>query len=131
MLSEVKEGDLVERQREHERVIDQRTGKQVVNVQSGTEYTITSDDIGSLIMFANEGQESTVLIPAYEDAPLSTGFWFEVLQREAQVTVDSGSGPSIEWPEGLSNKTRSGWSRVFVQQIAQDWWIMAGDLESE
>jgi arginine/ornithine N-succinyltransferase beta subunit len=103
-------------------------GNFVVNNETTTSRSLTvSADLNNMVYCTNVGGCS-VSVPLFANQAFPVGSTIELLQGSTtQVTVSGAAGVTINNPDGLS-KTRGQWSSVLLTNIAQDTWILTGDL---
>lgn len=100
---------------------------QAVNAQTGTTYTLVASDAGKLVTLTNAAAV-TVDVPADADADFEVGQYVDMIGLGAGlVTVEAGAGATLRL-SGLTAATRAQYSRITVQKIAVDTWILWGDL---
>lgn len=99
---------------------------QTINAQSGTTYTIATDDPGKLVTQSN-GSAITTTVPQDSDVTFAVGKWCELYQLGAgQITVVAGTGATLRATP--TAKARAQYSRLFLQKISANTWALSGDL---
>lgn len=100
---------------------------QTFNAQTGTTYTLVAGDAGKIISLSN-GSAITLTLPQDSDATISVGVYVDLYQLGAgQVTVVAGTGATLRI-SGLTAKARAQYSRLVVQKMSANTWLLAGDL---
>lgn len=100
---------------------------QTVNAQTGTTYTLAASDAGKLVTLSNAGA-ITLTVPQDSDATIAVGTYVDLYQLGAgQVTVAAGSGATLR-VSGLTAKARAQYSRLGVQKVSANTWVVFGDL---
>lgn len=98
-----------------------------VNAQTGTTYTLTSADASKLVTLSN-ASAITLTVPQDSAAELPIGTEIDLVQLGAgQVTVAAGTGATLR-VSGLTAKARAQYSKLKVEKIAANTWIVSGDL---
>lgn len=97
------------------------------NAQTGTSYTLLDSDIGKVITLTN-ADPITLTLPL--DATLiPIGSTITLIQGGAgQVTIAPADGGTLNISGDFDAETRAIWSRVMVQKIAANTWLLWGDL---
>ncbi len=102
---------------------------QTFNAQTGTTYTLVAGDAGKIISLSN-GSAITLTLPQDSDASIAVGVYVDLYQLGAgQVTVVAGTGATLR-VSGLTAKARAQYSRLVVQKVSANTWLLAGDLAS-
>lgn len=102
-------------------------GVQEINAQTGTSYTLVAEDAGKLVTLSN-ASPITLTVPQDSDASIPVGTYVDLMQLAAgQVTVAAGTGVTLK-KSGLTTKARAQDSRLGVQKISADTWVVFGDL---
>ena len=97
-----------------------------VIAESSTARTLLSKDTNKMIRTTN-GSATTLTI-----APLATGQWGEAAEMRimqggaGQVTVAAGSGVTLR--STPTAKTRAQYSVISLKRIAENEWVVSGDL---
>lgn len=105
-------------------VVDRR---RPINAQTGTTYTIAATDEGAIVTLDN-ADPITLTVPAYADAAFEVGAYVDLVQLgDGQVTVAAGSGATLR-VSGLTAKALQQYSRLRVQKIGYDTWLVYGDV---
>jgi hypothetical protein len=100
-----------------------------VNVQTGTSYTLVLGDAGGLVNCANAGA-FTLTVPPNSSVAFPVGQVIYVKQGGAgQVTIDDGSGVTLQKEASATLATLEQHSWVALTQIATDVWDVVGGLE--
>lgn len=100
---------------------------QSINAQTGTAYTLVAGDAQKLVTLSNAAA-ITLTVPQDSDATLPVGTSVDLAQIGAgQVTVVAGTGATLTSP-GPTDKTRAQHSKLKVQKITANTWILSGDL---
>lgn len=100
---------------------------QSINAQTGTSYGIVAGDVGYLVTLSNASAIS-LTVPQDSDQTISVGSYVDLMQLGAgQVTVSAGTGATLR-VSGLTAKARAQYSRLGVQKIAANTWVVFGDL---
>jgi hypothetical protein len=72
----------------------------------------------------------SLTVPQDSDQTITTGTYVDLMQLGAgQVTVSAGTGATLR-VSGLTAKARAQYSRLGVQKIAANTWVVYGDLAS-
>lgn len=100
-----------------------------INAQTGTSYTVTATDLGSLVTFDN-ASPIAVEVPSDATENLPIGFSCLLAQiGDGQVTVEEeGSSVVIVTPATLSLRTKG--AQASLVKIASDTWLLEGNLEA-
>ena len=70
----------------------------------------------------------TLTLPQDSDATVVVGSYVDLYQLGAgQVTVVAGTGATLR-VSGLTAKARAQYSRLVVQKVSANTWVLAGDL---
>lgn len=96
------------------------------NVQTGTTYTITTDDAGAFITMDNAAA-STLVVPHHSTDPIPVGSTIEGAQLgNGQVTITPEAGVIVSADPGLKVAARFG---VFgLRKLAENTWVAYGRL---
>lgn len=98
-----------------------------INAQTGTAYTLALTDAGKLVTLNNIGAV-TLTVPPTSAVALPVGTVVAVAQLGAgQVGAVAGAGVTLRNP-GLTNKARAQFSRLSLEKIGADEWLLSGDL---
>lgn len=99
---------------------------QLVNAQVGTSYTVGTTDPGKIVTLSN-GSGITVTAPQDSSVDIDVGEWVDLVQLGAgQVTVQAGSGATLR--STPTAKSRAQYSRLRLQKISANTWLLSGDL---
>lgn len=97
------------------------------NTQNGTTYTLAATDSARLVKFTNAGAIA-LTVPANATVALPLGTTIALVQAgTGQITVAGGGGVGLRNP-GLTLKSRQQWSRMTLEKIGADEWLLSGDL---
>lgn len=100
-----------------------------VNVQTGTSYTLQLSDAGKLIICTNAAP-FTLTVPPHSSVAFEDGQAVYVKQGGAgQVTIDDGSGVTLQKEASATLTTLEQHSWVALAQVAEDVWDVVGGLE--
>jgi hypothetical protein len=100
---------------------------QPINAQTGTTYTLVAGDAGKLVTCSNAAA-ITLSVPQDSAATIAVGVYIDLYQLGAgQVTVAAGTGATLR-VSGLTAKARAQYSRLVVQKVSANTWLLAGDL---
>jgi hypothetical protein len=100
---------------------------QLINAQTGTTYTLIAGDAGQLVTLSNAAAV-TLSVPQDSAATIAVGVYIDLYQLGAgQVTVAAGTGATLR-VSGLTAKARAQYSRMVVQKVSANTWVLAGDL---
>lgn len=100
---------------------------QSINAQTGTTYTLVASDAGKLVTLSNTSSIN-LSVPQDSDATISVGVYVDLMQlNTGQVTVTAGTGATLR-VSGLTAKARAQYSRLGVQKISANTWVVFGDL---
>lgn len=98
---------------------------QTINPQVGTAYTLVAGDAGKLVTLSNAAA-ITLTVPQDSDATIAIGTYVDLMQLGAgQVTVAAGGGATLR--SGLTAKSRAQYSRIAVQKILANTWVLMGE----
>ena len=105
-------------------------GDLTYNTQTGTTYTFVAGDHGIANMaLLNNASAITATIPTFASVPYPVGTQIQLMQYGAgQVSVAGASGVIVNYPAGLGAKTRAQYSIAVAMCVAQDTWVLSGDL---
>lgn len=99
-----------------------------VNAQTGTSYSLTLTDSGSLVTLNNSGA-ITLTVPPQSSVSWVDGAVVSLAQLGAgQVTVTAGAGVTINSSPGLKIAAQYGGAQLF--RLSQDNWLLIGNLSS-
>lgn len=108
-------------------------GSSKINNQTGTSYTFTLEDAGSIVEFEN-GSAVTVTIPPNSDIPFEypeqdgNAARIDLVQAGAgTVTVQGGSGVTLRSADSATD-LRTQWAAATLYQRAKDEWVLAGEI---
>ncbi len=102
---------------------------QEFNAQTGTTYTLVAGDAGKCVTLTN-GSAITLTVPQDSAATLPIGTYVDLMQLgSGQVTVAAGSGATLR-VGGPTAKARAQYSRLAVQKISANTWVVLGDLSA-
>ncbi len=97
-----------------------------LNDQTGTTYAPVLTDAGKLVTLSN-ASAITVTIPANASVAFPVGTIIAFLQKGAGQVTFAITSDTLNNP-GLTNKTRTQWSRVTLEKISSTVWVISGDL---
>ena len=99
-----------------------------VNAQTGTSYTLTLADGGSLVTMSNAAA-NTLAIPASGDVSFPVGTIISVVQLGAGVTtIEADTGVTLNGISGGSGGIGSRYQAAALLKIATDTWLASGDF---
>ena len=98
-----------------------------INVQTGTDYTLVSNDLGKMITLDN-GSAITFTVPANSSVAFDIGSTVALAQvGSGIVTVTGAGGVTVNSRGGLVN-TSGQYATASLLKLATDEWLLAGDL---
>lgn len=108
-------------------------GQSGINSQTGTTYTLSVEDAGKIVEFAN-ASPVTVTIPPFADQPFAypaqdgLGARIDIVASGAgAVTIAAGSGVTLR-SAGSATSLRTQWSAATLYQRTLNEWVLAGDI---
>jgi len=100
---------------------------QVVNAKTSTTYTLAATDAGNLVTL-NNASAITLTVPQDSAVTIPVGTYVDLMQLGVgQVTVAAGTGATL-YVSGVTAKARAQYSRLGVQKISANTWVVFGDL---
>ena len=100
----------------------------LVNVQTGSSYTLVLSDAWKLVIMDN-ASANTLEVPPNSSAAFPIGVRIDVGQDGAgQTTIVVGSGVTIRTPETL--KIRKKWGKITLFKRDTNVWDVEGNLEA-
>lgn len=94
-----------------------------INLQSGTSYTLVSDDAGKCIEMSNSSANS-VEIPA---DVFAVGMQIQVRQAgTGQTSITAAGGVTVRTP--VTSSVRAQWGTIALHQRLLNEWVLMGDL---
>jgi hypothetical protein len=99
----------------------------ILNVQTGTTYTLVLADAGKTIDIAN-ASPVTITVPPDSTADYEVGTRIDIVASGAGlVTVAEGAGVTINSKDG-NKKLKAQWSGATLILRATNSWVLIGDL---
>jgi hypothetical protein len=100
---------------------------QSINAQTGTSYTLAPTDAGNLVTL-NNSSSITLTVPQDSSVSIPIGTYVDLMQLGlGQVTASAGTGATL-YVSGSTAKARAQYSRLGVQKISANTWVVFGDL---
>lgn len=93
-----------------------------------TAYTPDENDVGSLMLFQS-ASPTTLTIPPDASLRLPVGATLSAMQGGAgAVTIAAGAGVTLNRVDGYQAKTWKRWATVHLYKIAENVWVLGGEL---
>lgn len=91
-------------------------------------YTLTRSDVGRTILM-NASSANTITIPAFTSEAFGVGEKINIIQQGAGQTTISGEDASVVInSKNNMKKTEAQYGKVSIINVAQNSWILTGDL---
>jgi hypothetical protein len=104
-----------------------RSTAQAINAQTGTTYTLVAADAGKLVTLSNAAA-ITLTVPQDSAATLAIGTTVDLMQLGVgELTVVAGTGATLRLG-GETATARAQYSRVMLQKISANTWVVYEDL---
>ncbi len=104
-----------------------RSTAQAINAQTGTTYTLVAADAGKLVTLSNS-EVITLTVPQDSAATLAIGTTVDLMQLgEGELFFAAGTGATL-LRGGETFSARAQYSRLLLQKISANTWVVYGDL---